>query len=213
MPKQVPKISQANARVLYTAMVQQRHHWAVMINTIMGFTVTINAGVWAYLFAEFIRSGGSRPGFILIGGAISAATIVGWRLYTRYLDDNIASLYSEIFYYEKTLGVPANMGISKYLINNIRKKRISLNTKTIRALYEAKQLGSRGHHRFEQLSLAYVGLLIFIDVMAIAGCWKSISFSSLQDWINNLVYLIGLLITTTSIVILKCRKWQGQMDS
>jgi hypothetical protein len=208
----VPKISQANARVLYTAIIQQRHHWALMINTIMGFAVTINAGVWAYLFSEYIRSGGSRPGFILIGGAISAATIVGWRLYTRYLDNNIASLYSEIFYYEKTLGVPANMGISKYLINNIREKKIALNTQVIETLYEAKQLGSRGHHLFERVSLAYVMSLIFIEVIALAVCWKSILSSGLQGWINDLVYLVCLLITVASIIVLKRQKWQGQLD-
>lgn len=210
-------ISEENARALYAAVVQQRQHWAVMINTMMGFAVTINAGVWAYLFAEYIRSGGSRPAFILTGGAISAITIVGWRLYTRYLDHNVARLYSDILYYEMILGVPDDMGISNYLINEDPKAKEMLINKTlssaekvkaIKCLYEEKQLGSRGHHIFETLSYVYIVILIVIEIIALLGCWTAIRFSSLQDWINDFAYFACLVITIVCLLVLRCRKWR-----
>jgi hypothetical protein len=180
-----------------------------MINTIMGFAVTINIGVLAFLFAEFVRTGGFRPGFILIGGAISAATVALWRLYTRYLDDNIADLYSEIFYYERELGIPQNMGISKYISTHIKVNREFLDKKAIEELYEEKQLGSRGHRKLEQLSLAYVCGLLVIELVVLNVSWRPLNFCT--DWINGSVYLVCLLVTIATIVILKCRKWRYQI--
>lgn len=202
----MPRILKADIRALYAATIQRREHLATMINTIMGFAVTINAVVLT-LIADFIGTNGFHPGFIFVGGALAAATVAGWRLYTRYLDDNIASLYSEIFYYEIKLGIPKNMGIDKYLRKYGNVKYESLDKNTIEKLYEEKQLGSRGHRKIEQLSLAYVCALLGIELVVL------FVYSSPMNLFKSFVgmtYLACLLITIASIVILSYSKWRYQ---
>jgi len=199
-------LSQDNIKALLTSAQQQRHHWSAMITTLMGFVIVLNGGLWSYFLLEYIRVAGERPTLFLIPSAVSAITLGAWRIYTRYLDDQIASLYSELIFYEASLSVPSNFGTSGYLIKNVPQVKPILESellpekkaKAIKMLAEAKRIGNRGHVTIEIATLVFIFLTL---VGSLVSLWWVYVYPKAPFELPELPYLIVYILCLIFILI------------
>lgn len=211
------QIPEDNAITLLNSSQQQRWHWSTMISTVMGFAITINIAVWSYFLASYIGSGGSRPAYFLVGAAISAITVATWRLYTRYLDNNIARLFPEILLFEKKLKVPETMGISGYLAETQKElKKLLFDKKllpeekvqSLQILASKKQIGFRGHLKLEILSIIYIFILIVLSGLVLWYVRNSFGLclykmgNDLELNYNLILYIACMLIILVSLVLM-----------
>jgi len=182
-----------DAGALLQSTQQLRAHWSGVINTHIGYVITINVAIWSYFLKSYIDPSTSNPMYIVIAAAISAITLVVWRLYTHYIDNNIAGLYPDLLLYESILSVPPNHGTSGYLIRAVPEvKRIldsDLTTeqkiKGISRLVNSKRIGTRGHSAFDYLALILVVLL---------GIVAEIAASSSQKCLLAIFFLIMVFV-------------------
>jgi len=201
MNKMQGTIKAEDARALLQSTQQLRIHWSGVINTHIGYVITINVAIWSYFLKSYIDS--SNPKHIVIAAAISAITLGLWRLYTHYIDNHIAGLYPDLLLYESILSVPPNHGTSGYLIRAVPEvKRIldsDLTTeqkiKGISKLVNSKRIGTRGHLVFDCLALILVILL---------GIAAGIAASSSQNCLLAIFFLIIMAFVFVLILIGLC---------
>lgn len=186
------RMSEDNARALLTIVEQRRMHWSTTITTLIGFVVVMNVGVLGYFIGAYIRDGGARPAFLLVGAAISAFIIGVWRLYTRYIDNNIANLYPELFIYERALSIPEEAGIVGYLVRNVKLVDKILLSETLKdeqkaealnTLVKSKRIGYRGHRWIDVFGVSWTCVML---ILSLAGLW--IVRNSLGLNMNTILY-------------------------
>lgn len=199
------ELSEQNARALADLRQQERLHWSAMITTLMGFTAVVNVGIWSYFLSEYIKAGGGLPSYVLIGSAVSAITLGGWRLYSRYLDNQIAALYSELVLYEAKMAVPPGLGVAGYLIRNVPNVKPIFDSnlsekkksEAIAILSESKNLGSRGHFVIDLVTLCAV---IIVFIVSLLSLWHADSFAEPI----YIVCLIGIVGGLALVLIALC---------
>lgn len=197
------ELSEENARALANLRQQERLHWSTMITTLMGFTAVINVGIWSYFLSEYIKVAGALPSYILIGSAISAITLGLWRIYTRYLDSQIAPLYSELMLYEARMSVPPGLGVSGYLARNVPSLRPILEaelsedkkSKAIADLAKSKNIGSRGHSLLDVATLCLVVILLIGSLVSLS---RVDSFCEPIHVVCLVLVVAGLAFTVTA---------------
>jgi len=178
----VRELSLEDVRALLNSAQQQRLHWARTITMLIGFVVVLNAGLWSYFLIEYIKVDGALPSYILVPSAVSVITLGLWRIYTRYIDNHIASLYPELVYYEARLSVPPEMGISGYLIRNVPhieaiiKRAVPPDKKreAIACLVKRNRVGSRGHDKIERTTLGFITITLIASILSLWRVWDSI---------------------------------------
>jgi hypothetical protein len=193
------KLSEVNARALANLTQQQRLHWSTMITTLMGFTAVINVGIWSYFLSEYINVAGGLPSYILIGSAVSSVTLGLWRIYSRYIDNQIAALYPELVLYEARMTAPLDLGTSGYLVRNVpnlkpifeAKLTEEKRSKAIAMLVESKSIGNRGH---KVLDLATLSVVIILFIGTLLSLWR-VSF------LMNPIYIICLIGIVSGLVL------------
>jgi len=123
-------IKPEDARTLLQSTQQLRTHWAGMITQHLGFAITANLVIWSYFLKSYVDSltGQSQvqPLYILVAAALSSILLGLSRLFTHWLDDNIAELYPDFLLYESRLAVPPDRGTSGYLIRLVPKVNLVL---------------------------------------------------------------------------------------
>lgn len=121
-------LSVENARSLVNTVEQRKQHLSSAIHNLNWLAVTLIAGVWTFFLDGFLKHSpfvnpnisaeNAQPfafSYIITAAGISSVILLLWRLYVRYLDNQISAIYPEILRYEKRLGVSADDGTSKYL--------------------------------------------------------------------------------------------------
>jgi len=166
------------ATYLLSTAEQQRQHWSGMINTLMGFVIVANVGIWTYSLSNFLRTlelpNLPLPFYIISGAAISSLSLFAWRWYTHVLDDQVTNLYPEIIYYETVLGINHDYGVSGYLIRSIPQLKDMLSRKLcpeqrsalIRILVNKKRIGGRGHNIIDWITVAVIIAILLGCVVA-----------------------------------------------
>ncbi len=176
--------SEENARVLLSVAEQRRQHWSTAIGVLNGLAVTIIVGLWTFFLKSFLdTSSFVNPAitpadsqafafsYVVAAAGLSAIVLGLWRLYVRYIDDEIASIYPEIMSYEQLLGVGSGAGIQKYIL---RQPRIGAafaqlfpeqRQQLVAQLVKDKRIGRRGHGVID----AIVFVALFVFVLAILG--------------------------------------------
>lgn len=149
-----------------------RNHWSRIINNLLGFTIVALAAIGAFFGQSYITHAGHPEKTVLffyLAAAASALILGLWRLYSRYIDNQVAQLYPEIFLYETNLGVAPSYGIWGYLSRNIPilSNSVSINNleatervELLRQLADRKRLGTRGHLAIDIPVLLSIILLI-----------------------------------------------------
>lgn len=194
------QFSEDNARAMLNSAQQERLHWSAMITTLMGFAVLINVGIWSYFLSEYIKLGGALPSYILIASAVSALTLGGWRLYTHYIDNQLAALYPELLLYEAKMSVPSDLGVSGYLIRNVPHIKPILEgklsdekrSKAIAFLAESKRIGHRGHRMIDLATLFFIILTLLESLVSL---WRVNSFAGTLYLICFIGIVVGLALT------------------
>lgn len=186
---------------------QQSMHWSTMITTLMGFIIVLNGALWSYFLIEYITGDATQPTLMCIPSAISAVTLGLWRLYTRYLDNQIAHLYSEILYYEVMLSTPHNSGVSGYLCRHVPFIESIITSKleplkkaeAIESLAKAKRIGNRGH---ALIDLGVLGFIVFTLVASVfAFWWVFIHKGNNLELYNGLGYVVCLILILFGILL------------
>ena len=193
---------------------QQRLHWSAMITTLMGFVIVLNGGLWTYFVIEYIKVVGAQPTLIIVPSVVSSITLGLWRIYTRYLDTEIVSLYPEIIFYEASLSVPRDFGLSGYLIRKVSPVSTIIcsryspmnKARVIRNLVKAKRIGNRGHARIDQITLSFIGLTL---IASIGSLWWVYSHSPLEtQYCVIYIILVCFIIAGLSFVIIAMQCFQ-----
>jgi len=156
-----------NIRTLLNLAEQHRLRWSTLIYAILGFIIAANIGVIGYFITAYIHEP-AHPAFLLIGSAISSILTGAWRLYSHYVDNNIANLYPEIFYYESTIGIPNQFGITRYLNDNVKNISVLFSSSitneqkcaVLRMLSLSKNIGRRGHLGFDIACILWTSSLL-----------------------------------------------------
>ena len=168
---------------------QLRTHWSGVIVNLINYVILLNIGIWSYFGKAYIDSldvsCNAQPLYIVIASFLSSISLLLWRLYTHYLDHQIARLYPDFLFYEEELSVPYDYGIRKYLIKNVPNlKCVFLDNhlkfqeklEAISILVEKKRIGNRGHKKFN------VGVLVLMFAMLVLSVLFAI-FGSSNEWI------------------------------
>src|SRR5262245_15693588 len=90
------RLSDENARQLLTLAYQQRVHWSHVITLHLTVVLTVVVGIWSYFLkavVDAMTSDGQSALYIVIAASFSSLLVSLWRLYAKYLDNNIAGLY------------------------------------------------------------------------------------------------------------------------
>lgn len=201
-------IRQEDAQSLLRSTQQLRTHWSGVITSHLSLAITINAGIWSYFLKSYLDSvsKGSTDAlsYIAFSGGISTILLGLWRLYTRYLDDNIANLYPDFLLYEGVLDVPVNRGTSGYLIRNvpnvdgILKGNFTLEKKVeaIAKVVRSKRIGSRGHWVIDLfvsvISLFILSVTITLSIQRKLDCSTSLITLSMMG-VGILFLIVGIL--------------------
>lgn len=219
------QISDDNIRTLLTLAEQQRMHWSTMINTILGFVIVANVGIWTYALSNYFRSLSSQPlimpqpSYIWIGTAASAISLGLWRLYTRYLDNKIAAIYPDIIYYESQLfGNPLDRfnGLHGYLLREVFSKidchlllRLYIElpayrkSNAIRRLAEIKRIGDRGHKNFDLATLSIIILLLIpCSLLSLMYAYGNNRLSQIIWYLQRNVLFILFYIGCSALIII-----------
>lgn len=198
-------IRQEDAQSLLRSTQQLRTHWSGVITSHLSLAITINAGIWSYFIKSYLDSSskGSTDAlsYIAFSGGISTILLGLWRLYTRYLDDNIANLYPDFLLYEGVLNVPVDRGTSGYLIRNvphvdgILKGNFTLEKKAeaIAKVVRSKRIGSRGHW--------FIDLFVFVISLVIFSVTITFSMERKLECPTSLITLIIMGIGILFLII------------
>jgi len=174
-------LSVGNARSLVNTVEQRKQHFSSAIHNLNWLAVTLVAGVWAFFLDGFLKhspfvnpniSAENAQSFafsyIIMAAGISSVILLLWRLYVRYLDNQISAIYPEILRYEKCLGVSADDGTSKYLAesNKILKAVLpelgqTQQIELVRQLVHDGHIGRRGTQ--------FIGYLVIIAFILFVG--------------------------------------------
>lgn len=203
------ELSQDNIRSLLNSAQQQKHHRSAMITTLMGFVFILNGGLWSYFLIEYIKVAGEQPTLFLIPSAVSAISLGGWRIYTRYLDNQLASLYSELIFYEARLSAPYDFGESGYLIRNVPRVKPILESelqpekksKAIAILAESKHIGSRGHDTIEIVTLCFIVLTLVGSLLSLWWIKERLEFPYVTVYF---VCLMAIVVGFALVLVSLC---------
>lgn len=172
-----------NAKSLINAVEQRRQHLSSMIHNLNWVAVTLVAGVWTFFLDGFldhspfinpnISEANAHPfafSYIIMAAGISSLIMMLWRLYARYLDNQISALYPEIMRYEKRLGVSGEDGICNYLArsNKILERVLPKLGETqqlelVRQLFRGGRIGRR-----ETLIIDYLVIIAMVLFVGLA---------------------------------------------
>lgn len=176
-----------NARALLQTTQSLRTHWSSSIVTLIGYAVVLNVAIWSYFLKAYVDSltpsAYEQPLFIGVASAISSIVIMLWRLYTRYIDNHIAGLYSDFLLCEGVLSIPTNSGTSGYLMravpivnrfladNNLTREQ---KLKGISSLISSKRIGRRGHFWFDVCSLVLILIMAVVSAVVLRNQFQQL---------------------------------------
>lgn len=164
------KITPADARALLQSTQQLRTHWSGVITSHIGYAIILNVAIWSFFLKSYTESPRveAQLSYIAAAAALSAISVGLWRLYTHYLDHQIAGLYPDLILYEESLSVPPSHGTLGYLKKNVPGladvfSEKSLNAKkqseTVSGLVEKKRIGHRGHLWLDLFALGIIFIM------------------------------------------------------
>jgi len=172
-------ISPENARALLQSTQQLRTHWSGVIVNLINYVIVLNVGIWTIFGKGYIDSLATpcnkQPSYIVLAAFLSSLSLFLWRLYTHYLDNQIAELYPDFLLYEEVLGVPYGHGTKEYLSKNVPflEEHVFLNhhlksdekLDVVKKLIEKKRVGCRGHNVIDIIALAAIFLMLVSSVI------------------------------------------------
>jgi hypothetical protein len=215
-----------NAGRLLSIAEQRREHLSTFITALNGLAITIVVGIWTFFLKSFSDTSAflnpaAKPedfqafaySYVVAAAGLSALVLGLWRLYARYIDDEIANIYPEIMSYEQVLGVGSYGGIQKYIL---KQPQISIafaqlypkqRQQLVKHLVEDRRIGRRGHG----VIYAIVFVALFIFIAAILGdvfvqldnqtLNKMVSINEIQNnpllvlkWIGYILMAVGSLV-------------------
>jgi len=204
-------IQKDDARALLQSTQQLRTHWSGVIINLINYVIILNVGVWSYFGKSYIEScsKSDKSWYIVIASTTSTITLLLWRLYTHYLDNNITRLYPDFLFYERTLNVPSDYGTGRYLKKFISRLNHALPMSELKhretlisKLIEERRVGSRGHWLLDLIAAAFAILLIYVTNRVTPCSWlEMIQHPELSDF-NHLIFYIIFLFHLFSILIL-----------
>jgi hypothetical protein len=178
------QLSEESARTLLGVAEQRREHLSTAIRALNGLALTIVVGLWTFFLKSFLDASSfvnpaivpeySQPfafSYVVMAAGLSAIVLGLWRLYVRYIDDEIANIYPEIMSYEQVLGVGSSAGIQRSILKQryIRAVFAQLyqteRQQLVARLVEDRRIGRRGHDVID--TIVFVALFLF--VVAILG--------------------------------------------
>lgn len=189
-----------NAGRLLSIAEQRREHLSTAIAALNGLAVTIIVGVWTFFLKSFLdTSSFLNPAitaadsqtfafsYVVAAAGLSAIVLGLWRLYVRYIDDEIANIYPEIMRYEQILGVDSGAGIQRSILRQPPIRAIFANSspeqrqQTVAQLVKDRRIGRRGHGVIDTI----VFVTLFVFVMAILGdVWLQFSNQTLSKMVS-----------------------------
>jgi len=146
-------------------LVRINHEMTIAIPTILGIVWGVVAGLT------------SNSNVIVYFAIITISILLLWRYFAHYIDDDIAGNYSKILQLEKNLEIPIECSIYPGVLEKISKKDEShkkgkiedVNIKLIDQLWKEKQLGYRGHDKWDKV--AFVLIFLFFGLFNIVHIW------------------------------------------
>ena len=185
-----------NLRILLQVSYERNNHLANIIHATNGFIVAILVGVIAYLGS--IKNLGFTTNLVLII-SICVVSLIIWRIYAHYIDNEIVSNYSKILHCENKLDIPVELSLLKNLIKSLpdkneekRKLEDFIQTKKVEAAYskmfilvEEREIGSRGHLHFDIFAFSLCVLFLVVGI----GLLLSNRF-----YLINIFFISGLII-------------------
>ncbi len=162
------------ASALLQSAQSLRQHWSGVQSSLINYATIVNVGIWTYLLIQYMK-----PEYeiihIMIAATISSVTLVIWRVYTHYVnDDHISVLYPELVYYESVLHGDSDYGTMGYLkksplsgiitkpeghtfITIFSESDANQRAKAIKYLVNKKCLGLRGHLPSDIITFIVIG--------------------------------------------------------
>ena len=162
--------NQMSDKLAYTLLpiYQERSNQLVnIINAANGLIVTILIGVLA--FAGSVKNI-QEPQFITLIVAICIISIIIWRAYAHYVDNDIVQMYGKILCCELKLNVPFRASLLASLIKGLPKdnhkrneldefvksKNFSEAYSKMFMLIDERKVGPRGHDSFDKIALIFI---------------------------------------------------------
>jgi len=170
-------IQKEDARALLQSTQNLRLAWSSALTSLIGYTMIANVAIWSYFLKAYVDALNSnlntQSNYIIIAASVSSILIGLWRLYTRYIDNQIANLYPDFLLYEGTLSVPPDHGSCGYLIRNVPNVDLILNANInldkkingIKELVERKCIGNRGHILFDIFAIVIIVMLLAASII------------------------------------------------
>lgn len=218
--------SEENARRLLGIAEQRREHLSTLITALNGLAVTVVVGIWTFSLKSFLdTSSFLNPeispadsqafafSYVIAAAGVSAIVLALWRLYVRYIDNEIANMYPEMMRYEQILGVDIDAGIHRYISRQRSIREVFPNLcpgqrqRLVAQLVEDKRIGRRGHGVID----AIVFVTLFFFIVAILGdvCVQlSNQTLSKMVWLSQILgnpllglKWVGYVLTATGLVV------------
>ena len=211
-----------NARSLVNRVEQRRQHFSSVIHNLDWLAITLVAGVWAFFLDGFldhsplvnpsISAADAHPfafSYIIMAAGISSVILLLWRLYVRYLDSQISTLYPEILRYEKLLGVSADDGIRNHLarLNKVLERVLPKLGKTqevelVRQLVQDEHIGRRGHLIIDKLVVIAIVTFVGLAILDLILLCQNQQFEELFNFgdVNRIPIVASKLLGYLAIV-------------
>jgi hypothetical protein len=196
---------QENTRILLKIYEERNNHLVNVVSASNGLIVVILVGVLA--FAGSVQDIEKKPFYIAWIVSIIVVSLFAWRLYARWVDEDIQKMYGKILCCEYKLNVESRTSLLLSLVTGLRdksKKRELLDliksSNLTRAynemflLLEEKKVGGRGQRWFDGIAV-----LLFVLSIVIGGFTI---FTTLPVDENTIIgYVFGFLTSCLIIAI------------
>ena len=197
-----------NIRVLYKEAQQDHRQLSQTIVRSIGYTIVVNAGIWAFFIKAFIdTAGANRPGqrypegwHLFAAALLCSLVVILWRWYTHFLDNRVANLYAELLDYESRLDPSGDSRAWTHLEQLVFKKcteqeKGQLRSKAaIRSLVNKSKIGWRGHGTINATASVYL-VLMWLNTMILgheSPALASISFICLIVFLIAFCWLLSI---------------------
>jgi hypothetical protein len=194
-----------NLRVFYQSAQQRRIHLSQVTVTMIGYAVTLNVAIWGFLgkgYVDLLGAVSSRqekigPWYLFIAAVLSSIVVILWRLYTQYLDHQIArGVYPKLVFCEHQLSIPEELNMWDEFLEKRKKQIGQLRTELegmcaqqkhafFSKLSGMRRSGDRGHKPFNSAALVYV-LCVWTVSLYFCSCSQAVLYLS----------MIGLLVSS-----------------
>lgn len=133
--------------------------------------------------SQYERQRELAPWYLFVAALLSSIVVILWRLYTHYLDNQIAGYYSSLIFCEKKLCIPDDLSMWGHFLRRFKDKCLSLRQealslcaeqrrRAVSDLVEDKRYGCRGHNTFNIIAFGFIFVVWALTLCL--GCWHPI---------------------------------------